>query len=1728
MLLKKNNMLKRILFIFAISCFCFHFFGQNYGNEWIDYSQKYYKFPVSTTGLYKIDNAFLSLNAIPISGVTSGQFQVFGRDKEIPLYMVDGGDNSFDPGDYFLFVADKNDGWLDSSLYFDPSKMANPGYSLISDTNYYYFSWKNAGTGLRFSAEPDQNFASYTPVSNMQVSSVISNGNTYVEGKVEGLAVGSIYTKGEGYGYAEVVASATSSSIAVSFNTPQLFLGVGGQKPELHTRVTSNSNAIVSSPPFLNHHLQLKFGSANILFKDTSFSGYHQVITNDEFLQTDLSNGNTPLVYEAVANVDGAIDRLVLTYAILNYSRNPNASGLNFDRFTVRNQFAQSKIRIDLSSLSGNPIVFGFGAQKTAVLPFNNAGVWQFNLPTAAVGQETDVRIFDQSSTITPNSIAAVSASAQFTDINSFILDSALILIYPKAFELAAQDYKNYRNSIAGGVHNTVFLSIEELYHQFGGGIQNGPAGIRRLVDYIYNQSAQKPVGLFLLGKGVTNLYYRTDPSALLNNFIPTFGHPSSDNAILSYLNGSTWEPLIPVGRISVVTNQELSDYLSKVQEYELKQNPAIANFEVEKDWQKQILHFVGGSNASQQSSFQSYMNFMKDIAEDTLFAGNVSSFFKTTSAPLDPNVVEGVTLQIEQGVSVMNFFGHAAASNNGFEINIDEPSNWNNTGKYPIVIGNSCYNGDIFQVSPGVTSERFVNLPNEGAIAFLSSVAVGYDVPLYYYSSELYRQFSHKNYGKTFGSQIKETIRNLYWLYGSSGVPSSNVIYEAMCSQMTLNGDPMLKINYSIEPEIHLLSSDLSLNPANVNLNVDSIYLTVSIKNLGMSISDSISVEIRRDFPGTTTDSIYNLTIPNLNYSYTLVKSFPLQAEIAAGINSFTVSVDLPSLISEQFEEVTNNTASANFFLNIDGINPIWPYNYAVVPFDTVTVKASTINPLADLKSYRFELDTTDTYDSPQFRTYTLSELGGVKEVRYDEWRNLSGAISPLTCSDSGVYFWRVAVDSSVLNWSEFSFQYIKDKWGWGQDHFFQFKNNNFAGLDYNRTNRLRNFPVGDTHQIYIQAFTSNDSYGNQWGIDGDLFDYATVLCGGNGIYVGVLDPITLLPWGTNYGSANPDHVFGNANTQGGACSRPRVENFFAFSQSDPAQLAGLENMLENEIPDGHYVVIYTTGATEYSNWTALQPSLYSTFTNIGSTLVNSSQPEAPFALIYRKGDLSSVVEKHYPDTVSDNFWGPHVYLKKTIQEVSFIGIETTPIIGPAFNWNTLYWRRDSVENVALNDSVRMRIQLFDNELNFQSTIDTVFTPNDSIINLNSLVNAATYPYLKLSVYTKDLIFNTPTQIERLHILYDPVPEAAIDGTNGHYFSLTNDTIFEGQSGSFAFDIKNVSQFPMDSLLVSYWIEDQAHAKQFISYPRQDSLRVGQIFRDTINFSSLDLAGYNVIWTEVNPYVNGSLVVTDQLEQYHFNNICQIPFYVVGDDEHPLLDVTFDGLHILNRDIIHPKSEILITLKDDNPYLIMNDISDTTHFGIYLTDPNGIQERIPFVDGQGNTILECTYADSGSKKFRIRYPANFLQDGIYQLSVQASDRSNNLSGDYAYKVEFEIIHESTITQMMNYPNPFSTSTRFVFTLTGTEVPDDIRIQVITVTGKVVKTINEEELGEIRIGRNITEYAWDGRDEFGDLLANGVYLYKVETKLKGSDIKLRESGADLYFEKEFGKMYLMR
>jgi flagellar hook assembly protein FlgD len=92
-------------------------------------------------------------------------------------------------------------------------------------------------------------------------------------------------------------------------------------------------------------------------------------------------------------------------------------------------------------------------------------------------------------------------------------------------------------------------------------------------------------------------------------------------------------------------------------------------------------------------------------------------------------------------------------------------------------------------------------------------------------------------------------------------------------------------------------------------------------------------------------------------------------------------------------------------------------------------------------------------------------------------------------------------------------------------------------------------------------------------------------------------------------------------------------------------------------------------------------------------------------------------------------------------------------------------------------------------------------------------------------------------------------------------------------------------------------------------------------------------------------------------------------------------------------------------------------------------------------------------------------------------------------------------------------------------------VPQNIRIQILTVTGKIVREITKQELGPLRIGRNITEFKWDGTDMYGQPLANGVYIYRIITNNNGNSLEKYTPKGDnsaQFFNKGYGKMYLMR
>ncbi len=918
------------------------------------------------------------------------------------------------------------------------------------------------------------------------------------------------------------------------------------------------------------------------------------------------------------------------------------------------------------------------------------------------------------------------------------------------------------------------------------------------------------------------------------------------------------------------------------------------------------------------------------------------------------------------------------------------------------------------------------------------------------------------------------------------------------------LHGDPALKVFTDTLPDYAIYQPSVYFSPTDVTTDLPTFTMNIVISNLGKAVRDSFYVHVERIFPNNDVVS-YDTLLAYAPYKDTLVLTLPVDAYRAAGFNYFDVYVDYTGVIYERSE---SNNRLLNIPLQIisTDISPVYPFNYAIVPDPSVIVKATTDNIFAPEKIYKFEVDTNDSFSSPFLQSTIISQTGGVVK-----W--------PLqfTCDSGRVYYWRVSLDPATypttFKWKESSFIYIPGKTGWSQAHFHQFKNDKYSNVIYNKPQWLFEF---DSTQAHLTANNFDIPGSGQMGLSNDVRLnnqlIATGGCSFNNIYVVVLDSLSLRNWKSdeaNFGQLN--YLTTGSGCQAGGGNQGQ-QGFFAFSSSQsypnyPNQLDSLANMISNGIPIGNYVLVYSITDHHVSPWPA---SLTNAFAANGIPNADTIPSTKQFIFFFKKGSPASAVAVVAPTDTTRQ-----IFLDTYIGGNWYKGFITSEVVGPAIQWNECHWANHSLETSSA-DSIAMDIVGIDT-LGNETVLYAGVQPSQADFALS--INHTIYPRLYMRAYMEDAVLRTPPQLDRWQIYYTEVPEAVVNPFGSEFYSAD---VSQGDTISWKMPIENVSNTDMSDLLVDFYLYDKNNVRQNISSPRFRPLPKGDTLNAVIKFSTFNYPGLNSLWLEGNPR-------NDQAEQYHFNNFAKINFNVNRDITNPILDVTFDGQHILNGDIVSAKPNIVIKLKDENKYLALN---DTAKWNVYLKYPNE-QERQLFFDpaqasGTGNPLLKWTPAVLPDNSFKIEYNPELTDDGIYELRAQARDESFNLSGSNEYRISFEVINKSTITNVMNYPNPFTTSTRFAFTLTGSVVPTAMQIQILNISGKVVREISQGELGSIHIGRNITEYAWDGKDQFGDQLAKGVYLYRVKTQIDGSDIEHRNSGADKFFGKGWGKMYLLK
>jgi Peptidase family C25 len=1662
-----KNWLLAILFYPALS------FAQPFGNEWIDFNKEYYEIAVAEDAIFKITHSDLQSVGFPVNSVDPRRIQLFHRGVEVAIYIEGQGDAIFDPADFIEFFGEKNDGTLDKDLYVNPGDQPHNYYNLYSDTTAYFLTYNLvASNGKRMSSPAPFTGAikdSYYFAKKVQL---------LTDDYSTGLTVSS-YTALTQFDIAEGFTGPRITEVA----NPSFDISITGLDLPVITAPKPSLELLLVGRNGTNHEIEIFVGPdvPGLLSIGTfNFNAYATLKIPYDINWSAISAGGNLLVRVEVLNNGGTQSNISVSYATLNYARQTDVGNLNYLTADVITQVS-----------GGNVIEFLNTPTTSTVYDITDPNNVSRIVDTDVNANSITCGFSDATS---PRTLAVATPSTTFTfskigfrqldaSLYNYIIISHEVLMKPAGGEPdAVRAYAGYRASVAGGSYDTLVVDIHQLYQQFSYG-EVTPLAIYNFMAYMVANG--NPAHLLLIGKAldVSFKYHRSDPASFsYHDLVPTAGSPGSDLPFTSGLNGTTFENAVSTGRLSFSSPQEIINYRNKVIEME--------SLPYDELWRKNVLHLSGGNTLQELDLFKSYVDGFKAVAEDLYLGGRVSTVSKATTATVE---FINVSDEVNKGLNLITFFGHSAPNVTDIDIGfVSDPVNgYNNQGRYPMILMNGCNAGNIYDPNY-IFGENWIATPNKGATVVIAHTSFGFPFSLKYWSDTFYTvayadsTFMQKSVGEI---QIEVGKRVLDF---TGPNPSYN--YITQIQQMGLQGDPAVKLFGTNIPDYEINANNvqtISLTNKGITAEADSFAIALGVRNFGAYIDDSLEVYISRRLQSgqiVPYDTVSFAPVKNLD---TLVYTIDNKLPGNAGINTFDITLDPAAKIIEHSE--LNNFVGFNEFIPLSGTINLVPLNFSIQSSQTLDLLAQSGDPLAASRDYLFELDSTFLFTSLFKKSVTQT---GKQVV---EWPAVS-----LLPNDSIAYYWRTKY--AILNpneadtWTENSFTLINGSGpGWAQVEYQQMKNNQMKGLAPNEGARKIDFletllPIDVTvHGANSVDYSYQDT---ELIIDGlpFIFPGTFTLCANNGLNLVAFNQSSAAPYAPVLGG----------QVQAWTCGRsPQVINSYPAGKT-------LDEILD-AITVGDKVLIFTTGTFDFNS---LAATTIAKLEELGAdaAVLAAKLPAEPYIMLGFKGAGSG-------NSTAEIIADPASTIPTDEQTLSFstnvVGIFasgelTSPDIGPALLWNQLTMRVNTQEPSDIYG-----VDVIGKDF---TGIETVLFSNVQTNTLDlSSIDPNIYPFLKLNLSVQDDAAKTAPQLDKWLVAYDPPAEAYLTFLNNSEGGGLNLTLPEGKMVTTTFGFVNITDIQfIDSLRVMYTIfnQDQRTSEKVefnIAGPDPQDTTFFDVKIDTRS-----RVGVNNLEVSVN-----TLIQAEQI--YQNNNISLSKYLTVNrDGANPLLEVSFDGEYIFDGDIVSPNPNIHITIRDNNPYLLK---TDTTGIDIYITRPcEGCSvERVSLAASDINWTPQ-----GDSEPFSIDYQPQNLADGIYELSVQVEDASGNKSGMEPYVIHFEVINKSTITNFYPYPNPFSTSVKFVFTLTGSEVPDQIMIRIFTVSGRVVREITQDELGPLRIGNNATDYGWDGRDEFGDQLANGVYLYKVFIKKNGQNIEKRDSAGDRGFKNGYGKLYLLR
>ena len=1648
---------------------------------WYTYDQTYYKVPTAKDGIYRISAQALQSSGVNLNTLDPRAIRMYHRGKEVAIHIEGENDGKFDAGDFIDFYGLRNDGTLDRLLYKEFSTIPNPYFNTHSDTTAFFLSILPGQTGKRMAQRA-------TPAADLPLVTTYNSEKLQVFADQYSLGQGyaldfrlSKYDLGQGWMSSVIAKGATRQ---ITFNqlgsprntgTAQLEIGLVGRSGNAHiTRIlagpTATNQRLVSTVPYFGfNYPQLKI----------------------ELAMTDFNADGSIVIGVQSAGTE-TVDNISVAYAKITFQKNVSNGNFASELFIL----PPGNQKIQLNQTSGVYV---------AVDVFDPVNPKKVNLAVSGPSLSFTGSVASDSSKVLVQSAAQVNRvgalkPVRFRDYLSqpanFILVGHRKLEVPsKKFANPLKAYAEHRASPLGGGFDTLTLRMEEIVDQFAYG-ENSHVALYEFLRTYY--PVHKPTHLLLAGRslamfstaraGGVTYYYRNNPSIFpFQDLVPPGGYPFSDNIFTIGLNPAKPDvPTMGVGRIPAKTSEELAGYLDKVIE---KDEVGLSDA-----WQKELIHLSGGVSEFELERYFNFLNGFKSIAEGPYLGGNVSTYRKRSNSTVE---VIDITGDLNEGRSLVTFFGHGSPTIIDIEIGFasDPTLNYQNKGKYPIMLFNGCDYGNAY--GSGYTQgEDWVITPEKGASNIMANTSIGIDIYLRRYSEGFYlKAFADSTLiYRTIGEVKQEAGDYFISRYGNNPLSMSHL------EQMVLLGDPAARIfpankaDYALKEEEVFLESfgDEPLTSLS-----DSLKLTFVLRNIGRVDTDSIKYKISRRLPDGTQLTYPEVKIPYISRVDTIVYSIPNSSVASAGENTFTIEVNS----GKDVEEMTfaNNIISFGKLIQLSGTLNLSPVEYGIANTRELTLVAQVPGKASQDRVILIQLDTAANFSSAYRKEIRINTRG------LAEW-----PVSLLSANDTATYYWRSKFQEPNPGesdaWTASSFSFIPSgPNGWTQRTQDQLAENQLTNLEIdpsNKTWKYKDVKLGFEVFTIGSAVDSLSFRNTQFYLDqipqiiDNVNNANSRLCPNGSIGLVAFEQKGLMPY-----LAIPVPGFDILDSR--ACGRvpQMIQSIQNAWITTPGQTILIDYV--NNVPVGDYVVIFSVGNVTFESWPDIAIEKIKEL-GASEATIRALKNGDPYILYGRKGmkpgEAIEIIGTKNPDVPSNK---QTLTFSANLEGYMTSGTILTPKVGPAASWERFF------QNIKSRDWINEEEQTFFDIIGVKDNgVEEILLTDVSEEELDlSFIDPKIFPQIRLRYSMDDPQSTAPAQLNRWQVNYTGVPEAVLVSKS----SLEQVNLKEGQNGLLEFQFKNISQYNfLDSIRVD-WKFTNTTSRKVENFSRKfPALKAGESFDFTIDFNSEGNSGSNHLEVFANPKL--------QMEETFRNNQLDMGAYFVveGDNSTSLLDVNFDGIYIMDGDIVSPNVMVTALLKNDQTLLYKK---DTVGMEIYVKQncENCQFSRVNF----SNPNLSWSPASEDSE-FKVSFIPGPLEDGIYTLRIVNEDSPQ------PFEISFEVINESQITNFYPYPNPFSTSVRFVFTVTGMEVPDEVKIQIMTVTGRVVREILQNELGPIRIGNNITEYAWDGRDEFGDQLANGVYIYRVLIRKDGQFMEHRPTAGDRAFNKGYGKMYLLR